>query len=433
MNILLIKPFWPYPYNKTDYTYNRIWPPLSLANCAGILEEEGFGVKILDCHALRLKPDRIKGFLSGFDKIFITSSSLDRWQCPNINISYFLETLRYIKESTDEIYVMGYHGTVESKKILDLTDAKAVIRGEPEYTVLEICKNNRLAEIKGLSFKDKGRIVSTSGREPLDLKSLPLPAFHLLDFRKYFYEILGKSFSLFEISRGCKFKCRFCNKTMYGEDLRTKSRGQIFAEVTEAVEKFNVKTGYFIDLDFLSNREIAEELCNYLIKKKYRFKWTCQARPDLLDIEILKKMKSAGCEIIHLGIESSVPRLLFYLNKNIAIEKVRHSIKLCQKAGMKTLAFFLFGLPGETEEDRNRIFSCIKELNNDFVSFHKIQPYKGSQIYQDKYESEGNNVDRFIRKALIKYYLRPSYLYRLNLSVILSGFKLLLGRIKTLS
>ncbi|MCK5084023.1 MAG: hypothetical protein KAR31_14030, partial [Candidatus Omnitrophica bacterium] len=94
MNILLVKPFWPYPYSKGEHTYNRMWLPLSLANCAALLEGQGNKVEILDAHSLRIKPGDIKSHLNGFDKIFITSSSLDRWQCPNIDIEPFLETIR---------------------------------------------------------------------------------------------------------------------------------------------------------------------------------------------------------------------------------------------------------------------------------------------------------------------------------------------------
>ncbi len=433
MNILLIKPFWPYPYSKGEDTYNRVWPPLSLLNCAGLLEKNGFKVKILDAHAERIKPEKIGNYIERFDKIFITSSSLDKWQCPNIDISSFLETVRCIKEATDEVYVMGYHGTVEPERILNLTGAKAVIRGEPESAVLEICKDKALLKISGISFKNNGEFISTPQRELLDLKNLPVPAFHLLNFKKYYYEILGDNFTLFEISRGCKFSCRFCNKIMYGEKLRSKSKEQICKEVTQAVEKCNVKTGYFIDLDFLSNGEIAEALCEYLIRKKYKFKWACQTRPDLLDVEVLKKMKAAGCTLIHMGIETGLQKLLDYLNKNMTIEKVHQAVKFCREAGIKTLAFFIFGLPDETDADRKEILKSVKELNPDFISFHKMVPYKGSTLYRDKFEYKCNaEVNKFIYRGLLKFYLRPSYLCTLNLSAILGGFRLFWGRIGTL-
>ena len=431
MNILLIKPCWPYPYSKGEYTYNRIWPPLSLANCAALLEAEHHQVKILDAHAERIPPDNISNFIKGYDKVFITSSTLDKWQCPNIDITPFMQTLRKIKDTTDEVYILGYHGTIQPEKLFALSGARAVVRGEPEYTVLEICRGRSLLDINGLTFENDGKIFSTPQRQPLDLKGLPIPAFHTLNFRKYFYEILGNNFALFETSRGCKFKCSFCNKAMYQEGLRSKSRDQVIEEITLAVEKCKVQSGYFIDLDFPANNCIREDLCNFLIEKKYKFQWTCQARPESLDLETLRQMKRAGCKIIHLGVETGVQELLDRVNKKIKIGEMERVIKLCKKIGLKTLIFILFGLPGETQKDREQTFAFAKKLNAEFVSFHKVVDYSGNEPGKDK-AILFNNADKFIRTAFLKYYLRPSYIYNLNPAVILSCFKLFYHRIKTL-
>jgi len=431
MNILLIKPYWPYPYSKGEFTYNRVWPPLSLANCAALLEKEGCKVRILDAHAQRIRPDKTVNFIKGYDKIFITSSSLDKWQCPNIDISTFLETVRCIKKLSDEVYVMGYHGTVEPEKILDLTEAKAVIRGEPECTVLEICKKNDLTEIEGISYRNNEIVVSNPDRSHIELKTLPLPAYNLLDIDKYFYEILGRNFALFEISRGCTYQCRFCNKVMYGKKLRTKSLEQIIEEVRIAIERYNVKTGYFIDLEFFSNREILDQICEFLIEKRYNFKWCCQTRPDSLDVGILKKMRRAGCRLIHLGIESGLQQFLDYLGKDITIDKIVRSVEICKQVDIKTLAFFIFGLPSETDKDRKKIFGFIKELNTDFVSFHRLISYKASEICEEIFDFD-KDVSMFIRKAFVKYYLRLSYVWRLDPLALLSGLRLFWGRFKTL-
>lgn len=431
MNILLVKPSWLYPYSKGEYTYNRIWPPLSLANCAAILEKNGFKVKILDCHALRIRPRKIRDYVKGFNKVFITSSSLDRWQCPNIDIRPFLEAVNYLKRIVDDVYILGYHGTVEPEKILNLTKVKAVVIGEPEDAVRDICQNNELSGIKGCAFNNGSETVITSTREAVDLKTLPVPAYHLLNFGNYSYEILGDNFALFEISRGCKFNCKFCNKTMYGERLRSKSKDQILEEITLAVEKHGVKTGYFIDLDFLSVREIVEDICHYLIKKKYKFKWTCQTRPDCLDEEILRKMKMAGCKIVHMGIETGLQEKLNYFNKSITVEKMTEAVELCRKVGIKTFIFLLFDLPGETNRDREKTYNFAEQLDSDYVSFHRIFPYKGTDIYHDNFERD-INLDKFIRKAFIKYYLNPCHLHRLGFPFLSQAMKLLWGRINSL-
>jgi len=198
-----------------------------------------------------------------------------------------------------------------------------------------------------------------------------------------------------------------------------------------AVEKYKINTAYFMDLDFLSDREIVSDFCDYLIKKKYRLKWVCQTRPDLLDIEILKKMKEAGCRIVHLGVEAGSQELLDSVNKEIAVDKIEKAFKMCKTVGLQTLAFCLFGLPGETDTHRRKAFNFIKKLDPDLVSFHKLILYKGCTIGNGECQYQ-RDVDRFIAKAMLKYYLRPAYLFKLNPYTIVCGLKLMWGRISSL-
>lgn len=421
MKILLINPYWAYPYSEGEFTYNRIWPPLCLASCAALLEHHGFSVEILDAHAQRIMPEKTAAYASGFDKVFITSSPIHRWMCPNIDIRYFIETVKALKTITDEVYVMGHHGTVEPEKILEATHAKAVIRGEPEHAVLEISRGEGLHKIRGITFKD-GPVTSNPPGDFADMKALCAPAFHLLDFKKYFYEILGNNFSLFEISRGCDFSCKFCSKVMYGEGVRTKSAEQVLREVSVAIEKHHVRNGCFADPNFLSNRQVVENLCDFLIEKKYKFKWTCQTRLDSLDERILRKMKLAGCQLIHMGGETGLQGSLDYLNKGTTLDRAISAVKLCRKAGIQSLVFFLFGLPGETDQDRKDILKHIKTVDADFISLHRIIPYKGTRICGDELVSKG--VDEFISKAIMEYYWRPSRWLRTHPRILLRGFRL---------
>jgi radical SAM superfamily enzyme YgiQ (UPF0313 family) len=431
MNFLLIKPYWPYPYSRGEYTYNRIWPPLCLANCAAILEGQGQEVQILDAHAQRIKPNRINKFIKGFDKIFVTSSTLDRWQCPNVHIEHFLETVRNIRSLTQEVYIIGYHGTAEPEKMLDLTQARAVIRGEPEITVAELCQGKDLFSIKGISFLHKGAVVSNPQREPLDLKTLPLPAFHLLNFNKYFYEIMGNRFCVFELSRGCKFNCAFCNKHMYGQNVRFKTENQIVAEITAAIEKYHIKNAYFMDLDFLYDAAIVETVCTHIIKKGYKINWTCQTRPDHLNKGIAQLMRQAGCRLIHMGVETGVQELLDNLKKAISIEKIENAFQICRELGMGTLAFFMLGLPGETGSQQKETFEFLRKIRPDFVSFHKLVYYHECAVYQDS-PLKDKELNTFMSKALIKYYFNPAYLWKLSPASLFSLVRLFWGRMKTL-
>jgi len=429
--ILLIKPFWPYPYGKGEHTYNRIWPPLALANCAAILEKQGHSVKILDAHALRIKPHKIKPHIAGYDQVYITSSSLDRWQCPNIDISTFLKTAKQIKEVTDNFYVMGYHGTVEPEDILNKTQAKAVIRGGPEFIVSEIANDKDISKIKGISYQHGGSTISNPNSDEYDLHTFPVPAFHLLDFKKYAYEILGGNFALFEVGRGCNFGCKFCNRIMYEPKLRTKSKEQVCLELQVAIEKHGVKTGYFMDLEFCAYKGHVRDVCNFLIEKQYDFTWCCQTRADSLDADILDKMKKAGCTLIHIGVESGIQKYLDLSGKGTTEEKLINGARLCANAGIKTLAFFMFGFQGETLDDRNKIYAFAKRLNANFVSFHKVYPYLKSDMYAENLE-QNKEVDQYVRKAFLKYYFRFAYIRKENIFILFRSLKLFFGRLVTL-
>ena len=449
MKILLLNPLQVHLVNNKGKIYNRIWTPLSLANCAALLEKEGHDVKIIDANAEKLSPEEVSKKSGEFDKIFITSSTLDRWQCPVVDLEPFLNYTRVLKENNKEIFIIGAHGTVRPKEMLELTGAKAIIRGEPELTVLEICRNNKLSSVKGISYNDNSNFISNPQQDFLDLDSLPIPAFHLLPMDKYFYEVLGKNFTLLEGSRGCTFSCSFFLLDMYGKKLRAKSPSKLIAEIDTVVNKFAVKNIYFMDLEFTVNRTLVMEVCDYLIGKKYDLNWTCQTRFDLIDEELLQRMQSAGCKLIHFGVEAADNNALKTLGKGLTVEKIERGIKMVKKANIRTACFFLMGALNSNLNDVKNIIRFSKKLNPTYAVFHIAIPYPGTKFYNDVLKSGVKFSDNSIfpeayvgnigikelkfitRKAYIEYYIRPRYIISLilrgHLKYLYQQIKLLLG------
>jgi radical SAM superfamily enzyme YgiQ (UPF0313 family) len=428
MKILIVNPLQAHIINNRGKIYNRVWPPLSEANCAALLEEEGHEVVIVDANAERLGAAEVARRGVGFDKIFVTSSTIDRWQCPVIDLRPFLNYVKILKEVNEEVYITGAHGTVRPEEMLRLTDAKAVIRGEPELTVLEICRNTDLSSVKGITYQSDGEFVSNEPQDLLDLGTLPVPSFHLLPMGKYFYEVLGKNFTLLEASRGCTCRCSFCLLDMYGKKLRVKPARQFINELEIVIHKFGVKNAYFMDLEFTINRDLVGEVCDYLIRKRHDFKWTCQTRLDLLDEALLEKMKRAGCDLIHFGVEAADDRALKSLGKFMTVEKITTGMKMVQRHKIRSACFFLMGAFGSTMEDVKENIKFAMKLNPTYALFHIAIPYPGTKFYSEVlcaggFFSDDNlfpeayigdmtlyDIKKAIRNAYIKYYLRPSYI-----------------------
>jgi radical SAM superfamily enzyme YgiQ (UPF0313 family) len=280
-------------------------------------------------------------------------------------------------------------------------------------------------------MKDR-ETMSNPERSDFDMTNFPVPAFHLLDMKKYSYEILGDKFCLFELGRGCNFGCKFCNRIMYEPKLRTKSKVQVRNEIRVAVEENGVRTGYFMDLEFLAYKPLVRDMCEFLIERNYNFKWCCQTRADSVDRDMLDIMKKAGCKLIHIGVESGIQKYLDMSGKNTTEEKLLEGMFLCKQAGIKTLAFFMFGFRGETAKDRDQIFAFAKKLNPNYASFHKVYPYLKSDMYLQDINAD-KAVDDYVRKAFLRYYLRFEYIRQENIFTLMRSLKLFLGRLATLS
>jgi anaerobic magnesium-protoporphyrin IX monomethyl ester cyclase len=428
VKILLINPYQIHLINKRGKIYNRVWPPLDLANCGALLERDGHQVRIIDANALRLSPDQVAGEVSGYDKVFISSSSLDRWQCPNVDLTPFLDTVTRVRQYNNEMYVLGAHGTVRPEEMLDLTQARAVVRGEPELTIQEICRETALEDMKGLAFRENGEIRLTEAQSPLDLNSLPIPAFHLLPMNKYHYEVLGRNFTLFEGSRGCASKCIFCLLKMYGKGVRKKSVDRLITEIEYAQSHFAIKTAYFMDLEFTVFRRQVLELCDYLSKRQSGLRWTCQTRFDLVDEELLDRMKRAGCRLIHFGVEAGTKELLESIHKRISMEQIERGMRMVHQAGIESACFFILGFPDVGPDQIDKTIQFANRLNPTYALFHIAIPYPGTALYEQmenkgwkgskeelfpeacKQDRELMELKQKARRAYAGFYLRPRYI-----------------------
>ena len=432
MQITLVKPCWKYPIAGADHTYNRRWPPLDLLNCAAILESDGHEVRLIDAQAENLPPGRVADRVGRTDLVMVTSSALDRWQCPTLELAPLVEVTEQLRSRAGQLFLSGFHGTVHPEAMLKMTGVDAVIRGEPERTLQEVAAGRPWEETPGLTFLRGGRLVSTDDRPPLDMTTLPVPAFHLVDLKRYQYEVLGPRFMVLEGSRGCPYPCTFCSRVIQGRRLRRKSVEQLGREVEIAVKRFAVRNVYFIDLEFTARAEFVQRVCRHLLDHHLSFRWCCQTRADQVDEPLLRLMRRAGCRLIHFGVESGSPRIAELSRKNIPLRQHLSSVRLARRVGIETLCFFLLGYPGETEEEMQQTIRLAKELNPTYASFHRISPYPGAAIYEVRRpeveeqlaEEPGElfpvfagsppqrrRVDELVRRAMWSYYVRPRYIF----------------------
>ena len=431
--ILLVSPEWKGIGKQKQPQLKRIWQPLDLAIAAALLETEGFRVKILDNNIECLSLQKVGELSAGFEKIFVTSTPYDRWQCPSLNIDFFFNTIRHI--SKRRLYVMGAHVTERTDTILRQSQARAAILNAPEYTILEIAMRDSSTEIPpdipGIAYiKDKRLIKSPPRNNLYDINKLPYPAYHLLHMDQYYYEFMGKNFAILEGSRGCPHKCSFCYLGMYGTHYRQKDLERMVEEIAYVKERFHLKNIYFMDLEFGLNRDYLISFCKALIQRQIKIEWCCQTRVTDVDQEVLKWMSASGCRLIHFGVEAGSDRILNQIGKKIRVSDCIRAVTLTHKAGIRTALFMNFGFPGESLKEMDATINLAIRLNPTYAAFHLIVPFPGTGLarevglncealpphlyphYNDVHH-DPKTLKFMLRKAYLRFYLRPSYLIRL--------------------
>lgn len=457
LKIALINPAQPNKYPQ---------PPIGLALIAAVLEREGYPVTVLDANALRLQPKDLAPLVTDVDVVGLTAMT------PTVGAA--VSIARHLKQANPELTIIlgGAHATLLPEETLATApEIDIIVRGEGEETIIELLQaleaKQPLDNISGISYRTTGKVINTTARfTNVDMESLPFLAYHLLPVQKYKpHPPHGRAlpFAALVTSRGCPYHCAYCSKPIFGNKFRAQSPERVVEEVAYLKEKFGIKEIAFYDDVFTLNKKRAYAIADGIIKKDLRVHWTCETRVNLVNKELLRRIKQAGGYAIAYGVESASQEILNTLGKGVTLEQVEEAVRLAQEVGLQTIGYFMIGSPGESPETIGKTIHFAKKLKLDFAQFAVTTPFPGTELYDLYLEAGGDNIpwENFIyagtdrqvvptksqlnssdlqywtRRAYREFYLRPSYLWQRvrritsvgELRVTLKGFVMLLRSI----
>ncbi|MFC2025015.1 B12-binding domain-containing radical SAM protein [Chloroflexota bacterium] len=289
-----------------------------------------------------------------------------------------------------KIVVGGAHPTLDPEETLAEEDFDYVIRGEGEFTFLELANNQSEDEIKGLSFKKNKKVVHNESRPPIeDLDVLPYPSRDT-----FLNDTKNLDVGYLVTGRGCPFSCKYCaSPQLWHKIVRLRSVSNVLGELEYLKTKHNSVTIHFADDTFTLDRRRAKEICRQIIGRRLDIEWTCDTRADCLDKELITLMKKAGCVKIKIGVESGSDRILKMMQKGVTKDKIRQAVDLIKGAGLHITAYLMAGFPDETNEDLLQTIKFARELDADYYSLGIVAPYYGTEIWNDLVKS-GNKPDK---------------------------------------
>ncbi len=369
--------------NTEEKGYEEKLLPLELISIAGYLEKHEIPVKIID---LNFEKKPLEHWLHLCQPKFlgIWGTTVNRFESFNI-----ARKTKLFNKDIVTIY-LGPNATFTATQVLkDIKDIDFVIRGEGEEVLYNLLKtystDQNFKKIRGLSFRLDDNPVDNPPATRLHLDSLPEPAYHLLDLKKYeikldFIKQKGISISS---SRGCLYHCNYCVASrMYNNLLTVRSPKNVVDEIENLLKKYHLQGIRFVDTVLTLDREHIENLCEEIIQRNLNLPWECEIRPGTVDESLIKKMKNAGCYLIGVGIESGSQKVLDLMRRGTTVEQVQNLLQLCNQFGLKVKAFFSFGHISETMTDVEKTFEFIEQNR---LLINKIEYSIGIRIYPGTY------------------------------------------------
>jgi len=436
------------PGNKTVMKHFGHMPNIQLLYVAGILESLGVEIAYYDIVGMNMTDADITEKLTAFDPDIVAIS---------VFTSHFHNAMSYARFFKSvvpraKVLVGGVHALIFPTETLRyIPDIDYCCVGEAEMVLPEFIRrleaNESLEGLLGLVWRD-GEEIRYAGPAPLclDLDATPFPARHLIPNHVYYNFISTyRNYTVFNTSRGCPFRCIFCEAG--GQKWRARSAANIVAEFEQCYERYGIREIDIFDSSFTVDKSRVLEMCrlleaNGLSKKVF---WNVRSRVDTIDEELLEALKAGGCYRIFYGVESGDPEKLKILRKGIHLDRVERILKATRKAGISSFGYFLVGCPGETRETAQKTIDFALKVELDFAIFNCLTAFPKTELYEKYYlphaekdfwedyirrdapaqefmgrpwtDIPDEELRRMAHKALLSFYFRPKQILRAAASI----------------
>ena len=406
---------------------NYYWPQTDLLIVSGFLSAAGYELKVLDAIVERMSVEEAHAAVDDFaPDVVVSMVAAIAWSSD----AEFLTQVKRRHECL--VLVSGDFPRADPPRVIAGNPfIDAVITDFSDCAIVDYIENPHQANLRNLyTRKDTGEFQVGPGKR----FEFPLPRHDLFPLRKYHIpQILHHPFTLLITDYGCPYKCSYC----YFERIAHKRRDMDnIREELEAIRDLGIREMLLMDPSFGAVRSHSLEVCEVMQQVSDRFSWVSEMRVDSADEEMLRACKAAGCHTIMFGVETPNEEVLKHHAKPQTVVQMEQAFRLCKELGIRTLAHFIVGLPGENADTVKRLIDFSIELDPDIASFNVARPAWNTGMRDEVAEKEWliddgveianpdyfpiwespdlprDEMWRLRNEAIRKFYMRPSYMLR---------------------
>jgi radical SAM superfamily enzyme YgiQ (UPF0313 family) len=389
MNIVLVN------INLRPYM-DKAYFPIGLAYVATAMEKAGYTFDIIDIEAYRYTDDELESLLKRKSYDVVAFGTL-------VSGYKFAKNVAAIarKSNKDALIIAGNSVAASiPEHLLTHTEVDIAVKGEGEITMCKLLKaveaKTPFEDIKGIAIIKDGKFIDTGYEAPIDIKEIHYPNWELFDMKLYIekskidvlapYPIPIEQITAFVVNtaRGCPFHCSFCYHNFWYTKYRYRTSESIIGEMALLQKRYGINyINFFDELTFFNIRQVTD-FVDKLLASGLEVYWNADIRSDMFtskDIDLLRKLKRAGCQSFGYSLESGSPEILKSMDKKLTVENFKEQKLALDEAGIKTITSIVLGYPEETLETLKQTFDVCYELNM-YPSAGYLLPQPGTPMME---------------------------------------------------
>jgi radical SAM superfamily enzyme YgiQ (UPF0313 family) len=227
---------------------------------------------------------------------------------------------------------------------------------------------------------------TVSGEEKLihsramqNLNTMPPPALDLLDIPRYSTE--GGSVNI-QTKRGCPYLCTYCSyPVLEGRGIRARDPELVVDEIERALRDYETEYFFFVDNVFNNPSGHAAEICESILRRNLKIRWTAYVSPACGGRELFELMRRSGCQSLDFGTDSFCDPQLERLGKSFDVAKVFDISRWCTELGIKFSHSLIFGGPGESWDTiEETVGNTLRSRANAVIAMLGVRIYRETPI-----------------------------------------------------
>ncbi len=413
-------------YTSYSSKASYYWSPTDLVLLSGLLR--GSDLRVVDAVAERLAPADAERRVLEFDPdVVVFTTGTATWEGDVRFVAGLRPKTRARLVASSSVFQFEAAAFLETAPAVDAALLDMV---SPE--ILDYVEG-RDREWTTIATRTAAGIRVPAAPKPAPEWTIPAPRHDLFPFRENRSPLARRTpFALVVTSIGCPFTCRFCVAGSMA--YRRRDLDGVMDEL-RSLRALGIREVMFNDPTFTVSARRVGELCRRMTEEGLGLSWICNGHVATLDEPLVGAMKTAGCHTIMIGVESAADATLEASSKGSSRERIEAAFAACRRHKVKTLAYFIVGLPGETRESVEATIRFARKLDCDYASFTVLTPDIGSALRAEAIArgrlsagvrsfdstefpvfSSGDlspeEIWRLRQRAVRAFYLRPRYLLK---------------------